>query len=158
MAALTQPTGSILCPTFSGEVTTVGTLTATKIDAIIANEPTTNPVTMAFTHIVSLVGTDLDTTQYPFAYRALIAACKYDLLEWDRLEQEAIPNAQGGGILIESYQDKMARYANQVGENLLELGIYSSNYKVYPQCTATTVGGAHSVLHNSYNYNDGTDC
>lgn len=156
MAALTQPTGAILCPTYSGEVTTIGTLQASKIDAIIANEPTTNPVTMAFNHIVSLVGTDLSATEYPFAYRALIAACTYDLLEWDRAQQQAIPNAQGGGILIDSYQDKMQKAAEQVGQNLLKLGIYSSDYAVYPQCTAEVIGGVSQI--QSTTEIDGTYC
>lgn len=155
MASLTQPTGAILCPTFAGEVTTIGTLGAAKIDALIALEPTTNPVTMAFTYIVSIVGTDLNATRYPFAYRAMIAACKYDLLDWDKSQQEAIPNADGGGLLIDSYNDKMEQCALQVGYNLLQLGIYSSIYKVYNQCSATTVGGVHSLLNHNH---DGTYC
>lgn len=155
MPTLTQPTGATLCPTFSGEITTLGTLTATKIDQIIALGTTTNPVTMAFDSIVLLTGATLSATDYPFAYNAMIAACKYNLLEWDRENQEGIPNSQGGGILIEAYNEKMSRYASTVGVELRKLGIYESPYFVFLQSSAERIGGANEILITEDN---GTDC
>lgn len=153
---LTQPTGSQLVPLApSGAVTTLGTLTATQIDAIVAADVDSNPVREAWTHIDGLVGRALTTVTYPFAYRAMIAACRYELLAYDRANQEGIPNAQGGGILIDAYNDKMARYASQVGVELRQLGIYSSNYYVFLQATAERIGGATEILILNEN---GTDC
>ena len=110
---LTQPTGAQLVPLApSGAATTLGTLTATQIDLIVAADTDSNPVREAWTHIDGLVGRALTTGTYPFAYRAMIAACRYELLAYDRANQEGIPNSQGGGILIDAYNDKMTRYAN----------------------------------------------
>lgn len=150
MAALTQPTGTEIVQFLagaSGEVQTVGTMTATTIDALIARDTDANPVTRAFEYISSLFDDPLTLTvdEYRDAWPAMHYAIRYELLGHDKLAQAAIPNAQGGGILIEAYEAQMKFCAEQCGLSLKNLGINSSRYHTFDAFTVERIGGAEEI-------------
>jgi hypothetical protein len=158
--ALTQPTGAQIIgnlPTVAGQMPTIGTLTAASIDATVAANPLTNPVRKAFAAITKLV-TDyaaLSDDRYPFAYRALLAACMYELEAVDMVNRMPIPNADGGGLEYAAYQAKMNYFALQVGLELQQLGITSSPYYVFMTASAERIGGADEL---NYLGNYGNHC
>jgi hypothetical protein len=160
--ALTQPTGAQIVgnlPTVAGAMPTIGTLTAATIDATVAANPLTNPVRRAYLSIKSVVSdwAALSDERYPFAYRALLAACMYELEAVDRANRMPIPNADGGGLEYMAYQAKMQYFAEQVGLELRQIGILSSEYYTFTIGTAERIGGANE-LNLIENYQYGTHC
>lgn len=161
MAALTTPTVAQIVAFFgieAGEFGAVGSMNQPKIENLISIFPTQNPVTKAVTYIRTLF-TDPDNisaANYPFAFNAMMWAICYELLNHDFAAQQGIPNGQGGGILIDSYSSKMQMAASNVGVELLKLGIYESDYKIYRQGSVERIGGVREIgttyYDNDYDY------
>jgi len=133
MATLVQPTAQNIVgfyPAELGTSQTVGTLDADAITGYIAANPAYNVVTLTTSYIRSLLSDpdNLNATDFPNAYNALIWACIYELLSFDLANRECVPDEQGGGIQATTYHAKLWQAASYVGQYLLAVGVSNSKY------------------------------
>lgn len=136
--ALAAPTGTQIINLFpyeSGAAVTIGALTLEAIDNHISNEGASSVVNIAYQYVNTLLtnagyttsALD-DTTEYPYAWRALRWICVYELLKLD-MEMRACLVRQGDkGFNRAEYEAKMMAAVQAAAGQFAKLGINDTKY------------------------------